>query len=150
MSPASLLPLQDYLLRGKEVCVQKAPRVATPALATVVACCCCLQSGEPCSFKETQTPFPHSWPQSAIIQTVSCLQLSVRAARGNHLVSLTEEKLKERAQMDSCFLHESGQLVSRGHQAMIVISMLHALAAVAWEVSSSSGIAATFLGFGEQ
>lgn len=49
--------------------------------------------------------------------------------------------------MESCFLHESGQLVSRGHRVMIVIFMLHALAAVAWEVSSTSGIAADVLGF---
>lgn len=49
--------------------------------------------------------------------------------------------------MDSCFLHESGQLVSRGHQALIVISVLHALTAVAQEVSSRSEIATDILGF---
>lgn len=37
--------------------------------------------------------------------------------------------------MDGRFLHASGQLVSRGHPSMIVISVLGASAAVAWEVS---------------
>lgn len=50
--------------------------------------------------------------------------------------------------MDGRFLHARGQLVSRGHQAMILISVLGAGAAVAREVSSRrSEIAAGIFGF---
>lgn len=49
--------------------------------------------------------------------------------------------------MDGRFVHASGQLVSRGHQAMILISVPGASAAVVWEVASRrSGIAADILG----
>lgn len=50
--------------------------------------------------------------------------------------------------MDGRFLHASGQLASRGHQAMISVSVPGTSAAVAWEVSPSrSGIAADVWGF---
>lgn len=50
--------------------------------------------------------------------------------------------------MDGRFVHAGGQLLSRGHQAMILISVLGASAALAWEVSSGqSGIAADICGF---
>lgn len=50
--------------------------------------------------------------------------------------------------MDGCFVHASGQLVSRGHQAIILISVPGASAALVSEVSSGrSGIAAYILGF---
>lgn len=50
--------------------------------------------------------------------------------------------------MDGRFLHAGGQLVTRGHQAMILISMLGAPTAAAWEVSSRrSGTAADIFGF---
>lgn len=49
--------------------------------------------------------------------------------------------------MDDCFVHASGQIVSRGHQAVILISEPGASEAVVWEVSSRrSGIAADVLG----
>ena len=49
--------------------------------------------------------------------------------------------------MDSCFLHASDQLASRGHQAMILVFVPGTPAAVAWEVLfSRSGIAADVFG----
>lgn len=50
--------------------------------------------------------------------------------------------------MDSGFLHAGGQPVSRGHQTMILISVLGTPTASAWEVSSRrSGTAADIFGF---
>lgn len=49
--------------------------------------------------------------------------------------------------MDGCFLHASGQPVSRGLRAMILISVLGASTATAWEVlSRRSEIAADIFG----
>lgn len=50
--------------------------------------------------------------------------------------------------MDCRFVHASGQLLSRGPQAMILISVLGTSAALALEVSyGQSGIAADIFGF---
>jgi hypothetical protein len=53
--------------------------------------------------------------------------------------------------MDSGYLHESSQIVPRGHQALFFISAVEMLAAVAWEVAfRRRGLMQMFLHFGEQ
>lgn len=50
--------------------------------------------------------------------------------------------------MDSGFLHESSQIAPRGHQALVFISAMEVLAAVAWEVAFRRlGIAANVFAF---
>lgn len=84
-----------FTQRGKDVRAGRRHRVAPTAFAAAGGGGC-LQSGEPRSFKETQTPYPRFWPQSVIVKTASRLQLSGGAALGDELVSLSQrEKLKE-------------------------------------------------------
>lgn len=49
--------------------------------------------------------------------------------------------------MDDRFWHAGDQLVSRVHQAMILVSLLGVSAAVAWEVPARSGITAEIFRF---
>lgn len=90
-----LLALQDRLPKGQRR-LRDRHHVAATALATTVAefwvVIYSLESHTP--LRKHKLPFPPSWPQSVIIQSVSCQQLSGRTALGNDLVFLPEEKLK--------------------------------------------------------
>lgn len=135
MAPTSPLPLQE--------CLPKRQRHRLPD----TPCCCGSLSNRGQLFVVVYRLMGHAplrninsfyfFPVlvSNHSRPVSCLELSGGAAQGkSSCLSPLRRKVKG-WQMDSGYLHESSQIVPRGHQALVFISAVEILAAVAWEVA---------------